>query len=137
MTGNTKPFVWPWLAYLLLLTLLGCTNIANAFPLIPHHHGNKSSHHKLHQAGWAGAGFAAGQAIGPAGSAAVGAAKYRKDLKEGGHRRTRAVAKIGGPIAAGAVAGPAGTVAYEAVDHRNWIKRHIFHRGNHGNTDRK
>jgi hypothetical protein len=119
MTGNTKPFVWSWLAYLLLLTLLDCTNIANAFSLIPHHHGNKSSHHKLHQAGWAGAGFAAGQAIGPAGSAAVGAAK------------------IGGPIAAGAIAGPAGTVAYEAVDHRSWIKRHIFHRGNHGNTNRK
>jgi hypothetical protein len=132
MTGNTKPIVWRWLAYLLLLTLLGCTNIANAAPLIKkHHHGKKPSQHTLHQAGWAGAGFAAGKAIGPAGSAAVGATKYRKDLKAGGHRRTHAVAKISGPIAAGAVAGPAGTVAYEAVDHRNWIKRHIFRRGKH------
>jgi hypothetical protein len=137
MTGNTKPIVRPWLAYLLLLTLLGCTNIANAAPAIRHHHEKKSSHHRLHQAGWVGAGVAAGKAIGPAGSAAVGVTKYRKDLKAGGHRRTRAVAKVGAPIAAGAVAGPAGTVAYEAVDHRNWIKRHIFRRGNQGNTDRK
>jgi hypothetical protein len=129
VTGNTKQFVWPWLAYLLLLCLLGCTTITNAAPLRTQHHRTKSSHHKLHQAGWAGAGFAAGKAIGPAGSAAVGATKYRKDLKAGGHRRTRAVAKISAPIAAGAVAGPAGTIAYEAVDHRNWIKRHIFHRG--------
>jgi hypothetical protein len=80
------------------------------------------------EGGWAGAGFAAGRAAGPAGSAAVGVTKYRKDLKAGGSRRTRAVAKIGGPIAAGAVAGPAGSAAYEAVEHRNWIKRHIFHR---------
>jgi hypothetical protein len=129
MIGNTKQFVCAWLANLLLLTLLGCTNIANAAPAITHQHGKKTSHHKLHQAGWAGAGLAAGKAIGPAGSAAVGATKYRKDLKAGGHRRTHAVAKIGAPIAAGAVAGPAGTVAYEAVDHRNWIKRHILHRG--------
>ena len=129
MTGNTKQIVFAWLAYLLLLTLLGCTNIANAAPVITHQHGEKTSHHKLHQAGWAGAGFAAGKAIGPAGSAAVGVTKYRKDLEAGGHQRTHAVAKIGAPIAAGAVAGPAGTVAYEAVDHRNWIKRHILHRG--------
>jgi hypothetical protein len=129
MTGYTKQFVCTRLAYLLLLMLLGCTNIANAAPAITHHDEKKSSHHKLHQAGWVGAGVAAGKAIGPAGSAAVGVTKYRKDLKAGGHRRTHAVAKIGAPIAAGAVAGPAGTVAYEAVDHRNWIKRHILHRG--------
>src|SRR5262245_8218325 len=61
--------------------------------------------------GGLGAGFAAGRAIGPAGSAAVGMTKYRKDLKAGGHRRTRAIAKVSGPIAAGAVAGPAGSAA--------------------------
>jgi hypothetical protein len=55
----------------------------------------------------------------------VGAAKYRKDLKAGGTRRTKAVAKIGAPIAAGAVAGPAGTVGVEAVEHRKWIKHEI------------
>jgi hypothetical protein len=85
----------------------------------------------LKQGGWAGAGLAAGHAAGPAGSAAVGAAKYRKDLKAGGKRRTKAVAKIGAPIAAGAVAGPAGTAGVEAVEHRNWIKRHIFRKKPH------
>ena len=85
----------------------------------------------LRQGGWAAAGIAAGHAAGPAGSAAVGAAKYRHDLEAGGHRRTRAIAKIGAPIAAGAVAGPAGTAGYEVVEHRNWIKRHIFHRNPH------
>jgi hypothetical protein len=90
-------------------------------------------HHKVVREGaWAGAGFAAGRAVGPAGSAAVGVTKYRKDLKAGGHRRTRAIAKISGPIAAGAVAGPAGSAAYAAVEHRNWIKRHIFHQKQHG-----
>src|SRR5262249_60385228 len=79
----------------------------------------------LRKGGWAGAGFAAGQAAGPAGSAAVGAAKYRKDLKAGGKRRTKAVAKIGAPIAAGAVAGPAGSAGVEVVEHRHWIKRHL------------
>jgi hypothetical protein len=69
---------------------------------------------------------------GPVGSAAVGAAKYRKDLAAGGHRTTRAAVKIGAPIAAGAVAGPAGTVGYEAVEHRNWIKRHLPHFRSHG-----
>ncbi len=77
--------------------------------------------------GWAGAGFAAGRAAGPAGSAAVGVAKYRKDLKAGGKRRTKAIAKIGAPIAAGAVAGPAGSAGVEAVEHRKWIKRHVLH----------
>ena len=82
------------------------------------------------QGGWAAAGFAAGQAAGPAGSAAVGAAKYRHDLKAGGSRRTKAVAKIGAPIAAGAIAGPAGTAGVEVVEHRKWIKRHIFPKPN-------
>ena len=77
------------------------------------------------EGGWAGAGLAAGQAAGPAGSAVVGAAKYRKDLKAGGSRRTKAVAKIGAPIAAGAVAGPAGTVGVEGVEHRKWIKHEV------------
>lgn len=76
--------------------------------------------------GWAGAGLAAGRAAGPVGSAAVGAAKYRKDLKAGGKRRTKAVAKIGAPIAAGAVAGPAGSAGVEAVEHRKWIKRQVL-----------
>ena len=76
--------------------------------------------------GWAGAGLAAGRAAGPAGSAAVGAVKYRKDLKAGGKRRNKAVAKIGAPIAAGAVAGPAGVGGVEAVEHRKWIKRHVL-----------
>ena len=70
--------------------------------------------------------MAAGRAAGPAGSAAVGAAKYRKDLKAGGKRRTKAIAKIGAPIAAGAVAGPAGSAGVEAVEHRKWIKRQIL-----------
>ncbi|PWU08148.1 MAG: hypothetical protein C5B51_08330 [Terriglobia bacterium] len=56
----------------------------------------------------------------------MGAAKYRKDLKAGGRRRTKAVAKIGAPIAAGAVAGPARSAEVEAVEHRKWIKRHIL-----------
>ena len=76
--------------------------------------------------GWAGAGLAAGRAAGPVGSAAVGVAKHRKDLKAGGKRRTKAVAKIGAPIAAGAVAGPVGSAGVEAVEHRKWIKRHIL-----------
>src|SRR5438105_7864072 len=90
-----------------------------------------SIHHRLikhrrrekiaHAAGWAGAGAAAGHFAGPAGSAAVGATKYRKDLAAGGRRRTHAAVKIGAPIAAGVIAGPAGTVGYEAVEHRNWI----------------
>jgi hypothetical protein len=90
-----------------------------------HHHARRKK--LLRKGGWAGAGFAAGRVAGPAGSAAVGAAKYRHDLEAGGRRRTKAVAKIGGPIAAGAIAGPAGTAGYEAVEHRGWIKRHILH----------
>jgi hypothetical protein len=95
------------------------------------HRTSKHSHARrkklLRKGGWAGAGFAAGRVAGPAGSAAVGVAKYRHDLKAGGRRRTKAVAKIGAPIAAGVVAGPAGTAGYEAVEHRGWIKRHILH----------
>ena len=78
--------------------------------------------------------MAAGRAAGPAGSAAVGAAKYRKDLKAGGKRRTKAVAKIGAPIAAGAVAGPAGIAGVEAVEHRKWIKRQILRVKPHKST---
>jgi len=91
----------------------------------------------IRKGGWAGAGFAAGQVAGPAGSAAVGAAKYRRDLKAGGHRRTKAIAKIGGPIAAGAIAGPAGTAGYEVVEHRGWIKRHILHLKPHRPKNRR
>jgi len=97
-----------------------------------HHH----RHHIARKAGWAGAGFAAGKAVGPAGSAAVGVAKYRRDLKAGGHRSRKAAAKIGAPIAAGLAAGPAGTVGYEAVAHRHWIKRKILgrsHKHRNGN----
>src|SRR5215510_10096999 len=104
------------LASLLVVMLIyGCINIAAA--PAPRHRQTHHHHKTLHAAGWAGAGFAAGRVAGPAGSAAVGAAKYRRDLKSGGHRRTRAIAKIGGPIAAGAVAGPAGSAGYEAVEH--------------------
>src|SRR5262245_25220551 len=89
-------------------------------------------HRILRKGAWVGAGFAAGRVVGPAGSAAVGTTKYRKDLKAGGRRRTRAIAKIGGPIAAGVVAGPAGSAGYAAVEHRHWIKRHIFRGKRHG-----
>src|SRR6516165_4274251 len=95
-------------------------------PTVKHNHERQKK--LLRKGGWAGAGFAASRAAGPAGSAAVGVAKYRHDLKAGGRRRTKAVAKIGAPIAAGAVAGPAGTAGYEAVEHRKWIGRHIFHK---------
>ena len=117
---------------IVIVLTLGCSVLAIAattprgHPLVKH----QQHHHKLlHQGAWAGAGFAAGRAAGPAGSAAVGVAKYRHDLQAGGRRRTKAVAKIGGPIAAGAVAGPPGALAYEGVEHRGWIKRHILHRG--------
>jgi len=119
---------------LLTITLiLGCAGSAIGAVSNSRHHTVHQRRHKIaRHAGWAGAGFAAGRVAGPAGSAAVGAAKYRHDLKAGGHRRKRAIAKIGAPIAAGAVAGPAGTAAYEAYDHRSWIKRHILHRKPHG-----
>jgi len=95
-----------------------------------HHRIAKHHYHRkkiLREGGWAGAGIAAGHAVGPVGSGAVGVAKYRHDLKAGGRKRAKAAAKIGGPIAAGVIAGPAGSVGYAAVEHRHWIKRHIFH----------
>jgi len=80
--------------------------------------------------GWAGAGLAAATAAGPAGGAAVGVTKYRKDLVKGGERkRTHAMVKVGAPVAATVFAGPAGGAGYEIVAHRKWIKRHLF-RGN-------
>jgi hypothetical protein len=118
--------------FVLAVHLLG-VSISTASPRAEiHAHRRVVKHHrartkKLARAGgWAGAGLAAGRAAGPAGSAAVGVAKYRKDLKAGGKRRTKAVAKIGAPIAAGAIAGPAGSAGVEAVEHRKWIKRHIL-----------
>jgi hypothetical protein len=91
--------------------------------VVRHH----KSHKKLvHQAGWAGAGFTAGQVAGPVGGAAVGAAKYRKDIKAGGKRRTKAAVKIGAPIAATAIAGPVGTVGYGAYESRHFIKKHVL-----------
>src|SRR5262245_44869441 len=63
------------------------------------------------KAAWTGAGFAAGRAIGPAGSVAVGTAKHRHDLAAGGKRRNKALVKIGAPVAAGAAFGPPGTLA--------------------------
>lgn len=119
------------LVFLLIVTFgysASATAATQTHRPVAKHRVTKHNHHKLHQAGWAGAGFAAGQAAGPAGSATVGVAKYRHDLKAGGRRRTHAAAKIGAPIAAGAIAGPPGVAAYEAVDHRNWIKRHLFRR---------
>src|SRR5262245_2325598 len=106
---------------LMLVMLLLFAEMGVALPA-SHHHNGKNRHHKLHEAGWVGAGFAAGKAIGPAGSAAVGVTRYRNDLKTGGHKRVRAITKIGGPIAAGIVAGPIGSAAYAAVEHRHWIK---------------
>lgn len=123
-----------YMRLLVIVLMLGCAASAIAATPASRHHKVKHHyhHHKvLRQAGWAGAGFAAGSAVGPAGSAAVGATKYRHDLKAGGRRRTRAMAKIGGPIAAGIVAGPAGSAAYAAVEHRRWIKRHLLRRKPH------
>ncbi|HEY2381753.1 MAG TPA: hypothetical protein VGK48_11300 [Terriglobia bacterium] len=121
---------------LLLAALVGTTSFVTMADttqaqhrVVKHRHTRRKK--LIKKGGWAGAGFAAGEAAGPAGSAAVGAAKYRKDLKAGGTRRTKAVAKIAAPIAAGAVAGPAGSAGVEVVEHRNWIKRHIFHRKPH------
>jgi len=94
------------------------------------HRGRHEHHHQLrhtlvHKGGWAGAGLAAGHFAGPAGSASVGAVKYRRDLKKNWHTRRRAMVKIGAPIAAGVAAGPAGVAGYEAYDHRHWIKHHL------------
>src|SRR5262245_22167388 len=103
-----------WTACVLLVIMfLVFTELTTAATPYSHQSTRNQQHrHRiLREGGWAGAGFAAGRAIGPAGSAAVGMTKYRKDLKAGGHRRTRAIAKVSGPIAAGAVAGPAGSAA--------------------------
>jgi|SRR5579883_1004315 len=116
-------------AILLAVALAGsCLPVAASSSEVQHRVTKRHQRRKklIRKGGWAGAGFAAGEVAGPAGSAAVGAAKYRKDLKAGGRKRAGAVAKIGGPIAAGAVAGPAGTVGFEAVEHRNWIRRHLL-----------
>ena len=120
-------------AGLLLAAVMGAAPIAATAdtPQVHHRvvrHPHARRNKLIKKGGWAGAGFAAGQAAGPVGSAAVGAAKYRKDLKAGGTRRAKASAKIAAPIAAGAVAGPPGVAGVEVVEHRNWIKRHVFHR---------
>ena len=112
---------------LAIVWILGCAN--SAIGATSHSRDGTEGHHHhkvLRQAGWAGAGLAAGSVAGPAGSAAVGSTKYRHDLKAGGHKRTRAITKIGAPIAAGIVAGPAGSAGYAVVEHRHWIKRHIL-----------
>jgi hypothetical protein len=122
---------------LLVVLMVGYAGSTIAATPTPHrqvaerHH----DHERLHQAGWIGAGIAAGRVAGPGGSAAVGAAKYRKDLKAGWHRRARAIVKIGGPIAAGVVAGPVGSASYAAVEHRDWIKRHILRLKPHESTE--
>src|SRR5881394_3472494 len=128
MKKSTISLVRLRLARFLLIGLLSvtCADLAIGEATPAAQHQRQKRRHKLHKAGWAGAGLAAGRTLGPVGSATVGAAKYRKDLKAGGPRRTRAVTKIGAPIAAGAVAGPAGTAGYEAVEHRHWIKRHFL-----------
>lgn len=121
------------LAIVVVAVHLLAVSISTASPTVQTHGHRRLVKHrssrtkKLAKAGgWAGAGLAAGRAAGPIGSAAVGAAKYRKDLKAGGKRRTKAVVKIGAPIAAGAVAGPAGSAGVEVVEHRKWIKHHIL-----------
>ena len=117
---------------LAIVLMLGCVSWSNAAASSPHAEVKHHRRHKiLKKAEWTGAGLAASKVAGPAGSAGVGIAKYRHDLKAGGKKRTRAIAKMGAPIAAGAVAGPAGTAGYEAVEHRNWIKRHILRRKSH------
>jgi hypothetical protein len=113
------------IVHLVAVSISTASPMAQAHRRLGKHRSSRTT--KLAKAGgWAGAGLAAGRAAGPVGSAAVGAAKYRKDLKAGGKRRTKAVAKIGAPVAAGAVAGPAGSAGVEAVEHRKWIKRHIL-----------
>src|SRR5215831_14406411 len=116
---------------LVVLILLPGPEVLLAAGAASHHadvEKTKQRHSKklLHEGGWAGAGLAAGSVAGPGGSAAVGVARYRKDLKAGGRRRNKAAFKIGAPIAIGAVAGLPGLAGYTAVEHRSWIKRHLF-----------
>jgi len=94
----------------------------------PQHHKHHVKHHDQlkQQAAWTGAGFAAGQALGPAGSATVGVVRHRRELKAGGSARNHAMVKIGAPIAAGAAFGPAGLIGYEGVEHRHWIAKHVL-----------
>ena len=111
MNCKNRPVLNRIVLLLALLVLAGTDSVIAGTYSRPHRASKHSRHHVLHKAGWAGAGFTAGRVAGPAGSAAVGAAKYRHDLKAGGHRRKRAIVKIGAPIGAGIVAGPAGTPA--------------------------
>ena len=79
------------LLVILLMLACGPATVAAASPQrheLKHHPKRKKV---LHKAGWAGAGIAAGRLAGPAGSAAVGAAKYRRDLKAGGHKDRKSV----------------------------------------------
>jgi hypothetical protein len=87
------------------------------------------------KAGWMSAGLLAGHFIGPAGSAGVGAAKYREDLKAGGRRRFGAIGKIGVPVAISVLAGPVGTAGYAGFQHRTWIKKHVLRIGNDSDKD--
>lgn len=122
--------------FVLLLSLCGAgwtaANAAQAPEDSPAHHQVAHRHKKKEtlkqKAGWAGAGAAASHFAGPVGSAAVGSAQYRKDLKAGGKRRTKAVAKIGVPIAVGVAAGPPGSIAYAGYESRHWIKKHVLHK---------
>src|SRR5205823_2314735 len=117
---------------LILLMLIFAVSALGTTRRPVHRVAKQRHHHKaLHEAGWAGAGIAAGRAVGPIGGAAVGTTKYRRDLKAGGRRRTGAIAKIGVPVAVGIAAGPVGSVGYAAVEHRRWIKRHLLHRKAH------
>lgn len=107
-----------------VLILASAASIVLAAPP-PHRHRHPTRHKIVRKAEWSGAGAAAGHLAGPVGSAAVGAVKYRHDLKKNWHTRRRAMVRVGAPIAASAVAGPVGTVGYEADDHRRWLKRHL------------
>jgi hypothetical protein len=99
---------------------------ASAATAAPHRRPAKRHHSDLkRQAAWAGAGAAAGKALGPAGSATVDVVHYRDDLKAGGRKRNRALIKIGAPIAAAAALGPVGVMGYEGVEHRKWIVDHL------------
>ena len=100
--------------------------VPSAASAAPRHKTHVKRHHShlKQQAAWTGAGLAAGQALGPAGSATVGVARHRQALRAGGRARNRAIVKIGAPIAAGAAFGPAGVIGYEGVEHRHWIAKH-------------